>query len=147
MASYRLFVLDANDRFVGVQNVFYPDNSEAMAAARAVAAARGLFGGRSAVEVWAEGRRVGRADAANRSLKPVVPENGQVPRVAKHRWTEETKSALKPSQAMSDAEMHAADTRGRGAPNPGVTQLGSYYAGHDPREEHPDAVTLRRISR
>jgi hypothetical protein len=146
MASYRLFVLDANDRFVCVQRVFCADDSEAMAAARAVAAARGLPSRRSTVEVWGEGRMVGREGAANRSLKPVLPENGQAPRGGKRRWAAEIRSALKASQAALDAEMQMLGTLSRNAVGPGSTQPGSRHAGLDPEQEHPDAVTLRRRS-
>jgi hypothetical protein len=146
MASYRLFVLDANDRFVCVQRVCCADDSEAMAAARAVAAARGLLSGRSTVEVWDEGRMVGREGAANRLLKPVLPENGQAARGGKRRWAAEIRAALKASQAMLDAEMQAISTWSRDEAGRGCTRPGSGYAGQDPEQEHPDAVTLRRRS-
>jgi hypothetical protein len=151
MAGYKIFILDANDRFVGVQNVICTDDAQAMAAARAVAAARGLLGGRSVVEVWGEGRMVGREHAANRSLKPVILENGQSPRigtpqVGKRRRAAEIRVALKASQAILDAEMQAVSTWSRDASASDSTQPGSRYTGHGPEEEHPDAVTLRRGS-
>jgi hypothetical protein len=142
MASYRMFVLDANDHFVCVHHVFCANDSEAMTAARAVAAARGLLGSRCAVEVWGEGRMVGREGAADRSLEPVIPENGQAPRVRKRRRAAEIKAALKASQAMLDTEMQALTTWSRDTAVSDSTQPGSPYSGRDTEEEHPNAVSL-----
>jgi hypothetical protein len=63
---------------------------------------------------------VGREDAANRSLKPVIPENGKLPRVgtpqvAKRRRAAEIRMSLKASQAILDADLQAVSTWSRDA--------------------------------
>lgn len=56
--DYRLYLLNACDRFVGVVARTFPDDAEALAAAQS------LRGGHSGVEVWAGARCVGRVRAA-----------------------------------------------------------------------------------